>query len=75
MSEFLLELYSEEIPPNLQINARVSIKELLQKSLKEEGLKFKSCNTANNKCKKATQGYNCKMGANRVKHVKGKSKH
>ena len=42
MSEFLLELYSEEIPPNLQINARVSIKELLQKSLKEEGLKFKS---------------------------------
>ena len=25
MSEFLLELYSEEIPPNLQINARTTL--------------------------------------------------
>ena len=29
MSEFLLELYSEEIPPNLQINARNQLKELI----------------------------------------------
>ena len=34
MSEFLLELYSEEIPPKLQINAR--------NDLKEEGVKYKS---------------------------------
>jgi glycyl-tRNA synthetase beta chain len=42
MSEFLLELYSEEIPPQLQINARNELKELLEKSLKAENLKYKS---------------------------------
>ena len=41
MSEFLLELYSEEIPPQLQINARNELKELLEKSLKAENLKYK----------------------------------
>ena len=42
MAEFLLELYSEEIPPELQINSRKELKESLEKSLKEESLNFKS---------------------------------
>ena len=43
MSEFLLELYSEEIPPQLQINARNQLKQQLEKSLEEEGIKHKEC--------------------------------
>ena len=42
MSEFLLELYSEEIPTKLQINAREELKSSLEKSFKEESLKYKS---------------------------------
>ena len=42
MSEFLLELYSEEIPPNLQINARNDIQEKIKNSLIEENLKIGS---------------------------------
>ena len=42
MSEFILELYSEEIPPKLQVSARNELKELIEKSLNEEGLKYKS---------------------------------
>ena len=34
MSEFLLELYSEEVPPNLQINAREEIEKKLKNHLK-----------------------------------------
>ena len=30
MSEFLLELYSEEIPPNLQVNARNDLQEKIK---------------------------------------------
>ena len=44
MSEFLLELYSEEIPPQLQINARKELKENFEKLLKEENLKYKKIN-------------------------------
>ena len=40
MSEFLLELYSEEVPPNLQINARKEIEEKIKKSLKDESVKY-----------------------------------
>ena len=40
MSEFLLELYSEEIPPQLQINARTQLKQQLEKSLEEEGIQL-----------------------------------
>ena len=36
MAEFLLELYSEEIPPQLQINARNELKQILEKSIKEK---------------------------------------
>ena len=42
MAEFLLELYSEEIPHGLQISARAEIKQNLLKSLEEESIKFKS---------------------------------
>ena len=41
MSEFLLELYSEEIPPQLQIAARNQIKQFIKDSLKEKGITFK----------------------------------
>ena len=43
MSEFLLELYSEEIPPQLQINARNQLKQFMEKSLKNEGVNYKEC--------------------------------
>ena len=40
MSEFLLELYSEEMPPQLQISARKELKENLKKLLEEESVKY-----------------------------------
>jgi glycyl-tRNA synthetase beta chain len=43
MPEFLLELYSEEIPPQLQINARTQLKQQLEKSLEEKGVQYKDC--------------------------------
>jgi len=42
MAEFLLELYSEEIPHGLQISAREEIKQSLVKSLENEGIQYKS---------------------------------
>jgi len=42
MAEFLLELYSEEIPHGLQISAREEIKKNLLKLLEEERVKYKS---------------------------------
>ena len=41
MAELLLELYSEEIPPQLQIGARSQVKEFIEKSFIENNLKFK----------------------------------
>ena len=41
MAEFLLELYSEEIPPQLQIEARSQIKQFVRNSLKENNIKYK----------------------------------
>jgi glycyl-tRNA synthetase beta chain len=41
MAELLLELYSEEIPPQLQIGARSQLKELIENSFKENNIKFK----------------------------------
>ena len=41
MSEFLLELYSEEIPPQLQISARTQLKQLLVRSLEEKNVNYK----------------------------------
>ena len=41
MAELLLELYSEEIPPQLQIAARSQIKQFIEKSLEEESIKYK----------------------------------
>ena len=42
MAEFLLELYSEEIPHGLQISARDEIKKNLLRFFEEEGIKYKS---------------------------------
>ena len=42
MAELLLELYSEEIPPQLQISARNQLKLLIDRSFKEKGIKFKN---------------------------------
>ena len=41
MSDFFLELYSEEIPHGLQINVRKQIHELILKELNENNIKFK----------------------------------
>ena len=41
MAEFLLELYSEEIPPQLQIAARSQIKQFIENSFKEDSIKYK----------------------------------
>ena len=39
MAELLLELYSEEIPPQLQIAARSQIKQYIENSLKDNSIK------------------------------------
>mgnify|MGYP001415893722 CR=1 FL=1 len=41
MAELLLELYSEEIPPQLQISARSQIKQYIENSFKEENIRHK----------------------------------
>ena len=41
MAELLLELYSEEIPPQLQIAARSQIKQSVENSFKDESIKYK----------------------------------
>ncbi len=41
MAELLLELYSEEIPPQLQIAARSQVKEFIERSFKEDSIKYK----------------------------------
>ena len=41
MAELLLELYSEEIPPKLQIAARSQIKQFIENSFEEDRIKYK----------------------------------
>ena len=41
MAELLLELYSEEIPPQLQIGARSQLKQFIENSLKEDNIRYK----------------------------------
>ena len=41
MAELLLELYSEEIPPQLQIAARSQIKQFIENTFEEENIKYK----------------------------------
>jgi len=41
MAELLLELYSEEIPPQLQIGARNQLKNFFEKSFEEESINYK----------------------------------
>ena len=45
MAEFLLELYSEEIPPQLQIGARNQLKQFFEKTFEEESIKYKEIST------------------------------
>jgi len=42
MAEFFLELFSEEIPSKLQIDARQKIKAQLEETLKKKEIKFKN---------------------------------
>jgi glycyl-tRNA synthetase beta chain len=41
MAELFIELFSEEIPVNLQIDARKKIKQILEENLKKRGINFK----------------------------------
>ena len=41
MAELLLELYSEEVPPQLQIAARSQIKQFIENTLEEENVKYR----------------------------------
>ena len=41
MAELLLELYSEEIPPQLQIGARTQLKVFIESSFKDNEIKYK----------------------------------
>ena len=41
MAELLLELYSEEIPPQLQIGARNQLKQFFERSFEEENINYK----------------------------------
>ncbi|MEK9717091.1 MAG: glycine--tRNA ligase subunit beta, partial [Pelagibacteraceae bacterium] len=45
MSDFFLELYSEEIPHGLQISARNQLTDFLKKELDENNISFKEFNT------------------------------
>ncbi len=45
MSELLIELYSEEVPPQLQISARKQLEQSIKQSLKEESLEYKFIKT------------------------------
>ena len=42
MAELFIELFSEEIPAKLQINARQKIKQMIEERLKKKEIKFKS---------------------------------
>ena len=44
MSEFLLELYSEEIPHGLQIDCRTNLEACFQKKLEDHNIKYKHIN-------------------------------
>ena len=45
MSELFLELFSEEIPPKLQIDAREKIKNIFIENLKKKNITFKTFNS------------------------------
>ena len=45
MAELLLELYSEEIPPQLQIGARNQLRQFFEKTFEEESIKYKEIAT------------------------------
>ena len=45
MAELFLELFSEEIPANLQIDARQKIKQIIEERLQKKEIKFNSSNS------------------------------
>ena len=45
MSELFLELFSEEIPPKLQVDAREKIKKIFEENLEKKKIKFESSNS------------------------------
>ena len=45
MCELFIELFSEEIPPKLQVDAREKIKKIFEDNLKKKNIKFKSSNS------------------------------
>lgn len=45
MAEFLLEIFSEEIPARMQLRAAEDLKKILEDDLKSRGLKFSCVNT------------------------------
>ena len=42
MSDFFLELYSEEIPHNLQISARKQLEKLIKNELEQKNIQFEN---------------------------------
>ena len=42
MAELFIELFSEEIPAALQVNARRKIKQILEEKLRKKEINFKS---------------------------------
>ena len=40
MAELFIELFSEEIPPKLQVDARHKIKQMIEESLQKKGIKY-----------------------------------
>ena len=53
MAELFIELFSEEIPAKLQIDARIKIKKIIEEKLKKKEINFeKSKSFSNHKKKK-----------------------
>ena len=63
MAELLLELYSEEIPPQLQIGARNQLKQFFERSFEEENINYKELDGCNNpnECSCTFRHKNCKL--------------
>ena len=48
MAELFIELFSEEIPAKLQIDARQKIKQMIDEKLQKKEINFKSIKTFSN---------------------------
>ena len=52
MAELFIELFSEEIPSKLQIDARQKIKQIIDEKLQKKEINFKSSKFLRKDCKK-----------------------